>query len=312
MDDCSVEITTAAAAAATAADMPQHWYHKRLKAFLDPNLNGCKVLNKKGAPEPDYTATQILRGLESSLRAKCDGWVGNFLLTDAEKSGLVALVQFLAFRMLALTKEQQQEQHQQRQYQLGPVGEGVHLCLLCLKAIMERQFGFKKVVTMKKEEPDEGEDELPSSPALNAIALSIAHPSVVHRAKSLALDLLATTCLVDGGTHHQLVLAAFDHAQRKLGERRRFQSLVHLFTKVAPFDLRISVACMQFINIVVNSPFTPADLNLRVYLQVEFRMIGLDEAYLRERLSGGCNSADLQGHIQTYLDNIIDVGALLG
>ncbi len=301
MDDCSVEITTAAAAAATAADMPQHWYHKR--------LNGCKVLNRKGVSKPDYTATQILRGLESSLRTKSDGWVGNFLLIDTEKSGLVALVQFLAFRLLASTKEQQ---HQQRQYQLGPVGEGVHLCLLCLKAIMERQCGFKKVVTMKEEEPDEGEGELPSSPALNAIALSIAHPSVVHRAKSLALDLLATTCLVDGGTHHQLVLAAFDHVQRKLGERRRFQSLVHLFTKVAPFDRRISVACMQFINIVVNSPFTPADLNLRVYLQVEFRMIGLDEAYLRERLSGGCNSADLQGHIQTYLDNIIDVGALLG
>ena len=303
MDDCSVEITSAAAAAATAADMPHYWYHKRLKAFLDPNLNGCKVLNKKGVPEPDYTAIQILRGLERSLRIKCDGWVGNFLLTDAEKSGLVALVQFLAFRLLPSTKEQ---------HQFGPVGEGVHLCLLCLKAIMERQFGFKRVVTVKKMEPGEGEGELPSSPALNAIALSITHPSVAHRAKSLALDLLATTCLVDGGVHHQLVLAAFEHVQQKLGERRRFQSLVHLFTTVAPFDRRLSVACMQFINIVVNSPFIPADMNLRVYLQVEFRMIGLDEAYLQERLSGGCNSADLQGHIQTYLDNIIDVGALLG
>ncbi|KAH9390718.1 Formin-like protein 2 [Tyrophagus putrescentiae] len=271
MDDCSVEITTAAAAAATAADMPQHWYHKRLKAFLDPNLNGCKVLNKKGVPEPDYTATQILRGLESSLRTKCDGWVGNFLLTDAEKSGLVALVQFLAFRLLASTKES------------NSISSGNISSVRWARAFT-------------CEEPDEGEGELPSSPALNAIALSIAHPSVVHRAKSLALDLLATTCLVDGGTHHQLVLAAFDHVQRKLGERRRFQSLVHLFTTVAPFDRRLSVAYM----------------NLRVYLQVEFRMIGLDEAYLRERLSGGCNSADLQGHIQTYLDNIIDVGALLG
>ena len=312
MDDCSAKTATTA-----IAGMPPNWYHKRLlsvntfmQAFIDSNCDdkqvklNCRNVDKNGNPEREYTVLQVLRGLESSLRTKSDSWVTSFLMFKGEQHGLNLLVRFLTFRLYVSTKKQQQ------QHQLGSVGEGVHLCLLCLWTIMERQ--FEQVLVVKKEdekEPGEGQIASSSSPVLNAIALSIAHPSVVQRAKLLALDLLATTCL--SGGHHQLVLAAFEHVQREMAEERRFQSLVQLFTTSAPFHRRLSVSCMQFINFVVNAPFTPPDLNLRVCLQVEFRQLGLDQAYLKKRLQN-CSSADQQGHIQAYLDNIIDVGALLG
>ena len=310
MEDCSAEITTAVI---IPVGKQPHWYHARLntldtfiKASLNPYFTAAQVLifnnvNKDGPPEPDYTVTQVLSGLESSLRTESHGWVCRFLRN--KKRGFYVFLRFFTLRLIASSKMKPQELQQ-----LGPLGEGVHLCLLCLKAIMERHFGFCQVVTASE---SSSEGQLPSSPALNVIALSIAHQNVGLQAKAFALDLLATVCLMDGGAHRQLVLIAFDHVQREMpAEERRFQSLVHLFTTFAPFDRRLNVACMQFINIMVN--VKPQDLSLRISLQVEFRMLGLDEAYLRERLQHSCSSAELQLHIQAYLDNIIDVGTFLG
>lgn len=317
MDDCSAKTATTA-----IAGMPPNWFHKRLlsvntlmQAFIDSNCDdkqvklNCRNVDKNGNPEREYTVLQVLRGLESSLRTKSDSWVTSFLIFKGEQHGLNLLVRFLTFRLYVSTKKQQQQR------QLGSAGEGVHMCLLCLRIIMGRQ--FEQVLVAKKEKPGkEGQGEVTSSsqassPALNAIALIIAHPNALLSAKSIALELLATVCVMDSGAHHQLVLAAFEHVQREMAEERRFQSLVQLFTTSAPFHRRLSVSCMQFINFVVNAPFTPPDLNLRVCLQVEFRQLGLNQAYLKKRLLN-CSSADQQGHIQAYLDNIIDVGALLG
>ncbi|KAH9390716.1 Formin-like protein 2 [Tyrophagus putrescentiae] len=292
MDDCSAKSATTA-----IAGKPPNWYHKRL---LSVNTLMQALL--------DFADKQVLRGLESSLRTKSDSWVTSFLMFKGEQHGLNLLVRFLTFRLYVSTKKQQQQR------QLGSAGEGVHLCLLCLRTIMGRQ--FEQVLVAKKEKPGkEGQGEVTSSsqassPALNAIALIIAHPNALLSAKSIALELLATVCVMDSGAHHQLVLAAFEHVQREMAEERRFQSLVQLFTTSAPFTVvSVSPVCSSS-NIVVNSPFTPPDLNLRVCLQVEFRQLGLDQAYLKKRLQN-CSSADQQGHIQAYLDNIIDVGALL-
>ncbi|WAQ94526.1 FMNL3-like protein [Mya arenaria] len=111
--------------------------------------------------------------------------------------------------------------------------------------------------------------------AINCIALSLNHRSM--RTKALVLELLAAVCLVSGG--HEIILSAFDNFKE--------------------------VACMQFVNIVVHSV---ENMNFRVHLQHEFSIIGLD-SYL-EKLKH-TESDRLAVQVHAYLDNMIDVAALL-
>lgn len=64
---------------------------------------------------------------------------------------------------------------------------------------------------------------------------------------------------------------------------------------------------MQFINIIVHSV---QDMNYRVYLQEEFKLLGLDECLKKYvEIHSECDLFILQ--IQAYLDNYFDVGQLL-
>uniref|UniRef100_A0A8C4H720 Formin-like 1a n=1 Tax=Dicentrarchus labrax TaxID=13489 RepID=A0A8C4H720_DICLA len=84
----------------------------------------------------------------------------------------------------------------------------------------------------------------------------------------------------------------------------RFEKLMEYFIN-DDSNIDFMVACMQFINIVVHSV---ENMNFRVHLQYEFTHLGLDK-YL-ERLKQ-TESEKLQVQIQAYLDNVLDVGALL-
>uniref|UniRef100_A0A7N9APH2 Formin-like 1a n=1 Tax=Mastacembelus armatus TaxID=205130 RepID=A0A7N9APH2_9TELE len=87
-------------------------------------------------------------------------------------------------------------------------------------------------------------------------------------------------------------------------EKNRFEKLMEYFIN-DDSNIDFMVACMQFINIVVHSV---ENMNFRVHLQYEFTHLGLDK-YL-ERLKQ-TESEKLQVQIQAYLDNVLDVGALL-
>ncbi|KAF6776690.1 hypothetical protein AHF37_03784, partial [Paragonimus kellicotti] len=65
------------------------------------------------------------------------------------------------------------------------------------------------------------------------------------------------------------------------------------------------VACVQFFNIVVHSP---ENINLRVYLQYELYLLGLDETLKQLRSKAGDR---LMQHIEAYLDNRVDCSLLL-
>ena len=171
---------------------------------------------------------------------------------------------------------------------LGQVGDDVHVCIMCMRAIMNNKFGFGLVMEHKN--------------AINCIALSLSHKSL--RTKSLVLELLAAICLVKGG--HQLTLNAFDNFKEELNESLRFQTLMYYFMNYDTFNIDFMVACMQFINIVVHSV---EDMNFRVHLQYEFTQLGLDE-YFENKLRN-TESEDLQVQIQAYLDNVFDVRALM-
>ncbi|KAM8999576.1 formin-like protein 1 isoform X5 [Sarcophilus harrisii] len=164
--------------------------------------------------------------------------------------------------------------------------DDVHVCIMCLRAIMNYQSGFSLVM---------------NHPAcVNEITLSLNNKS--PRTKALVLELLAAVCLVRGG--HEIILAAFDNFKEVCGEKNRFERLMEYFRN-EDSNIDFMVACMQFINIVVHSV---ENMNFRVFLQYEFTHLGLDVYLERLRLT---ESDKLQVQIQAYLDNVFDVGALL-
>ncbi|KAG7466951.1 hypothetical protein MATL_G00147870 [Megalops atlanticus] len=164
--------------------------------------------------------------------------------------------------------------------------EDVHVCIMCLRAIMNYQYGFNMVMSHPH--------------AVNEIALSLNNKN--PRTKALVLELLAAVCLVRGG--HEIILSAFDNFKEVCAESQRFEKLMEHF-KNEDNNIDFMVACMQFINIVVHSV---EDMNFRVHLQYDFTKLNLDE-YL-DKLKH-TESDKLQVQIQAYLDNVFDVGALL-
>uniref|UniRef100_H3A5F3 Formin like 1 n=1 Tax=Latimeria chalumnae TaxID=7897 RepID=H3A5F3_LATCH len=164
--------------------------------------------------------------------------------------------------------------------------DDVHVCILCLRAIMNYQSGFNLVMTHPR--------------CVNEITLSLNNKSA--RTKALVLELLAAVCLVRGG--HEIILAAFENFKEVCGEKNIFEKLMEYF-KHEDNNIDFMVACMQFINIVVHSV---ENMNFRVYLQYQFTNLGLDEYLVKLRLT---ESDKLQVQIQAYLDNVFDVGALL-
>uniref|UniRef100_A0A669D470 Formin like 2 n=1 Tax=Oreochromis niloticus TaxID=8128 RepID=A0A669D470_ORENI len=164
--------------------------------------------------------------------------------------------------------------------------DDVHVCIMCLRAIMNYQYGFNMVMSHPH--------------AVNEIALSLNNKN--PRTKALVLELLAAVCLVRGG--HEIILSAFDNFKEVCMEEQRFEKLMEYF-KNEDNNIDFMVACMQFINIVVHSV---EDMNFRVHLQYDFTKLCLDD-YL-DKLKH-TESDKLQVQIQAYLDNVFDVGALL-
>lgn len=170
---------------------------------------------------------------------------------------------------------------------MGASTDDIHVCIMCLRAIMNNKYGFNMVIQHRE--------------AINRIAWSLIHKSL--RTKALVLELLAAICLVKGG--HEIILSSFDNFKDVCQETKRFQTLMEYFINYDLFNIDFMVACMQFINIVVHSV---EDMNYRVHLQYEFTALGLDEYLDKLRLT---ESEELHVQISAYLDNVFVVAALM-
>lgn len=170
---------------------------------------------------------------------------------------------------------------------MGASTDDIHVCIMCLRAIMNNKYGFNMVIKHRE--------------AINCIALSLIHKSL--RTKSLVLELLAAICLVKGG--HEIILSSFDNFKEVCQEVRRFQTLMDYFINYDLFHLEFMVACMQFVNIIVHSV---ENMNYRVHLQYEFTALRLDEYLKKLRQT---ESDELHVQISAYLDNVFDVAALM-
>ncbi|XP_038182086.1 formin-like protein 1 isoform X3 [Arvicola amphibius] len=299
---------------------PPAAYIQKLKSYLD--TGGVSRKFKRRVQE----STQVLRELETSLRTNHIGWVQEFLneenrgldvlleylafaqcsvtydmestdtvASTAEKSKpLDQSVEDLTKapppsvpkNRLTIKLTTAHSRKALRNSRIVSQKDDVHVCIMCLRAIMNYQSGFSLVM---------------NHPAcVNEIALSLNNKN--PRTKALVLELLAAVCLVRGG--HDIILAAFDNFKEVCGEQHRFEKLMEYFRN-EDSNIDFLVACMQFINIVVHSV---ENMNFRVFLQYEFTHLGLDLYLERLRLT---ESDKLQVQIQAYLDNVFDVGTLL-
>ncbi|KAF8561165.1 hypothetical protein P879_09270 [Paragonimus westermani] len=175
---------------------------------------------------------------------------------------------------------------------LDSVRDSLHQAVKCFRALLNNQRGCSMVFDHPR--------------AINMITLCLLHPS--YQTKTLVLELLAAVCLIIGG--HERVIKAFDNFKREVGESARFENLVHYFcTHEASagddYSVDFMVSCIQFFNIVVHST---DDIMLRVFLQEEFKHLGLN-AYL-ERLRNRAGER-LVRQIEAYNDNEVDVAVLL-
>ncbi|XP_034268181.1 formin-like protein 3 isoform X4 [Pantherophis guttatus] len=258
---------------------PPHTYIQKLKSFLDPGVTRKKFRRRV------QESTKVLRELEISLRTNHIGWVREFL--NDENKGLDVLVDYLSFAQCAVIYTTLPSRKALKNSRLVSQKDDVHVCILCLRAIMNYQYGFNLVMSHPH--------------AVNEIALSLNNKN--PRTKALVLELLAAVCLVRGG--HEIILAAFENFKEVCKEQHRFEKLMEYFRN-EDSNIDFMVACMQFINIVVHSV---EDMNFRVHLQYEFTKLGLEE-FLQQK-SRHTESEKLQVQIQAYLDNVFDVGGLL-
>nr|XP_020462956.1 formin-like protein 1 [Monopterus albus] len=305
---------------------PPSTYLAKIKSFYQ-DQGGVSRRQKKRIQD----ATQVLKDLEISLRTNHIGWAQEFL--SEQNNGLDVLVEYLSYAqsdasfevesvenggtlsdrqkpaersMEDLTKSSSSSHSHgmsraaraltvrlsnfgskmTRKPHSSNQRDDVHVCIMCLRAIMNYQSGFNQVM---------------SHPCcVNEITLSL--NSRNPRTKALVLELLAAVCLVRGG--HDIILSAFDNFKEVSKEKNRFEKLMEYFIN-DDSNIDFMVACMQFINIVVHSV---ENMNFRVHLQYEFTHLGLDK-YL-EHLKH-TESEKLKVQIQAYLDNVLDVGALL-
>ncbi|CAF3845720.1 unnamed protein product [Rotaria sp. Silwood1] len=288
------------------AKHPPEYYIDGLQTYIrGANLvEKAATLKKK---QPIELSTQLLSSLEISLRTNNIGWVHDFL--NQSNKGLDVLLDYLktslelmrevetshefnisstingnnhyadensitTFKRTTLARSDAKRLHRKiKKYQIGEATDDVRLCIMCLRAIMNNQ--------------------------VNSFLF------FVERCKALILELLAAVCLVELG--HDVVLAAFDNFRIECQEKHRFEILMKSFTQPSEFNVDYMVACMQFINIIVHSV---QDMNYRVYLQEEFKLLGLDECLKKYlELHGECDLFILQIH--AFLDNYFDVGQLL-
>ena len=175
-----------------------------------------------------------------------------------------------------------------------------HLCVLCLRALMNNSYGFTSVMAHPQ--------------TIDQICLCLANVNPFttderadllkrkYRTHILVLELLAAVCLVPRG--HSRVLASFDNFKRMAGESVRFQTLMHVLRSERS-NVGVMSAAMAFINVVVHCV---ADMNFQVALQHEFTMLGI-MPLIDELAKLGIPQLDEQ--ITAYQENFLNVAELV-
>ncbi|XP_062517529.1 formin-like protein 3 isoform X2 [Corticium candelabrum] len=235
----------------TKPTTPPQGYLKKLQEILE--IKHGKVTRRSIAALSD--SVSILRSLEISLRTNEIKWVHSFL--GEENKGLEVLVDYIALALRLPEIDNQKLRRVSRARSSGNFTDDVHICILCVKALMNNKYGFSSVM-----EHDS---------CVNCLALTLNHPN--YRTKTLVCELLAAMCRFPGG--HEKVLSAMNNYKDVTEETQRFQHLVESVIKPTQTAVPIEyqAAAITLVNVIV---YTPEDFNYRVHIQFEFSQLGWD------------------------------------
>ncbi|KAF2978594.1 hypothetical protein EK904_006827 [Melospiza melodia maxima] len=187
---------------------PPHTYIQKLKGYLDPAVTRKKFRRRV------QESTQVLRELEISLRTNHIGFDFESLESSVESSmdkskpwsrSIEDLHRGSQLPSPVGSSVSRSGRHSTLRYNTLPSRrtlknsrlvskkDDVHVCIMCLRAIMNYQVSLCSL----------------------------------HRTKALVLELLAAVCLVRGG--HEIILSAFDNFKEVCGEKQRFEKLMEHF-----------------------------------------------------------------------------------
>ncbi|XP_035315214.1 protein diaphanous homolog 2 isoform X3 [Cricetulus griseus] len=185
----------------------------------------------------DEKLLNCLESLRVSLTSNPVSWVNNF-----GHEGLGLLLDALE---KLLDKKQQENIDKKNQYKL----------IQCLKAFMNNKFGLQRIL---------GDER---SLLLLARAIDPKQPNMMTE----IVKILSAICIVAEDNILDKLLGAISAAAER-NNRERFSPIVEGLENHEA--LQLQVACMQFINALVTSPY---DLDFRIHLRNEFLRSGLKE-----------------------------------
>ncbi|CAI4230509.1 unnamed protein product [Auanema sp. JU1783] len=279
-------------------------YLKKLSYFMDK-----KTLKKnKKSLATDDTSTKVLKHIEVSLRTNSVDWVIEFL--NPPNNGLQILINYMSQLLaeagagcsdlpsgsndqtidptytssLFSRKSASGTQRSKISKKFGETEDDIHVCVACLRAILNNKLGLKLVLEHES--------------AIYCIVQSILHQSL--RTKTLVVNLLSSICILEGG--HELISSAFDRFRFEYKEAKKFQTLMYFIEKHEAYPVEFLSAALQFFEIYMTYV---DDLNHRVYIQYQYTMLGID-IYIEAMLKY-FNSDELKAQLESYNSSRIDV-----
>ncbi|KAL5473808.1 hypothetical protein EMCRGX_G028364 [Ephydatia muelleri] len=235
------------------------YYVEQLVRHAQPALKDQKF--KKSLLEGLQPLKTVLADLEVDLRTNLNhSWVEEFV--SAPNHGHIALIE--------LAKDFVDHPHSiprkdpQKNALLLRDPECLHICLLCLKTIMNHQVGFTTVLNYP--------------PSLLYLLCFLHDKDQTYKVKTLTLKLLLQVLLSPGG--HLAVLMAFDNYRALKNHLKRFEPLVQSLTDES-VDSGYQAQALSLINTIVQ---ISTSVNSKVYYQEEFIEAGLDPSEVEQLL----------------------------
>eukprot|EP01147_Barroeca_monosierra_P001750 gene1750-4863_t len=257
--------------------LPPDYFCDQLRRHLDPDLRKKKV--KKDKLRGLESSFDLLKKLEVALRTNRAGWTEEFC--DHPNMGHVlimdymdALPSFLESKNHIALLNKEEEEH--------------HLCVLCVKALMKHDYGFRKIL-----QEDEG--------ILMSIIRSFS--STNPRTRVAVMQIMAVVANNPAGGAVR-TLQAFQHLATYLDEPIRFLSVIQEIQEGGQDEDYCIASLSCFLSLINNAQ----DLNMLVYIQTDLQLAGLSDILplLQNHIS-----FRVRGLVEEYMDKLLSVDVIV-
>ncbi|XP_050390557.1 uncharacterized protein LOC126809808 [Patella vulgata] len=263
-------------------------YITYLKKHVE-NEKGHKQKTKK-LKDGIHPLSYLLRKLKLDLKMSYESFVSEFIKTP--NNGLHLLIKLL--RQLQNTSRQKSASVASKESRLEEFKRQLadeHDCLLCIKFTLRCQSAVGILV---------GEMD-----HLQIISSSLLSNTIKSRV--VTLEIMTLSLSVPDGFDR--VFETFTYMRLKFGESVRFKLLISMLFTHGYGQIVFQVSAMRFLNTLIAASGSG---NLKVYLQQELEMAGLDIDILSKFTRGdGLEFDDLRREVEEWKFRYIDVDSLL-